>query len=101
MGKQLRISVLFNEPTVSSEAGLKFVAENGSLNGATTASLPEGADLSELGVLESMQQIKSALDSLGHSASVFNVNSDIQRLIEHLRNDAPDLVFNLVECLEN
>ena len=51
--------------------------------------------------MEEMEDIKTALDSLGYRTSIVNVNSDVYRLIDYLRDDRPDLMFNLVECVEN
>jgi len=46
-------------------------------------------------------RLKRALSTLGYRVSVMNVDSDVYRLIEHLREEGPDLIFNLVECIEN
>jgi D-alanine-D-alanine ligase len=48
-----------------------------------------------------MEDIKSALVSLGYRPTILNVDSNIFRLIDFLREDRPDLIFNLVECVEN
>ncbi len=63
--------------------------------------MPSPVDLSEVGVLEEMEDIKVAMDELGYKTRIFNVNSDIYRLIDFLRSEKPDLIFNLVECVEN
>ncbi|MGB5874325.1 MAG: ATP-grasp domain-containing protein [Bacteroidota bacterium] len=110
MGKKVRISILYNEPTSGADGGRQYVSETGALQRAADAetsqkehagSPREAVDLSEVGVLEEVEDIKAALDSLGYRTSIFNVSSDIYRLIDHLRGDRPDLVFNLVECVEN
>ncbi len=111
MPKKLRIAILYNEPVAGSEENRKYISENGRLhdgplprrksaNGKAVAAQPS-VDLSELGVLEEMQDIKAALDTIGYKASIFNVDSNIGRLIDYLREQKPDLIFNLVECVEN
>jgi len=42
-------------------------------------------------------QLTSALESLGHEATRLAVDSDVEPLVHALKNDAPDLVFNLAE----
>jgi D-alanine-D-alanine ligase len=58
-------------------------------------------DLSEVGVVEEMEDIQMALDELGYVTSIMNVDSDVDRLYRYLRGERPDLVFNLVESIEN
>lgn len=110
MGRKLRIAVLYNEPYVESEEVRKYISENGKLHDGpvprtSRTSLKNGAhpavDLSELGVLEEMEDIKAALQTLGYKPSLMNVDGDTFRLIDFLRNERPDLIFNLVECVEN
>ncbi len=120
MAKKLRIAVLYNEPLTSVETSQKYVSENGLIqdgppsaarktNGQTVqkASRPKKiaepvpVDLSELGVVEEMEDIKAALTSLGYKTSIMNVDSELFRLIDYLRSEKPDLIFNLVECVEN
>ena len=111
MGKKIRIAILYNQPVTGSVEGRKYVAENGKLqselsgrrNGkqAKTNGRYETVDISEMGVLEEMEDIKCALNALGYRATTFNVDSDIFHLIDVLRGEKPDLIFNLVECVEN
>jgi D-alanine-D-alanine ligase len=116
MSKKLRISILFNEPVVSDVDIRNIIAENGELMRDPDTLLikkaaaekarksPKSApsiDLSEVGVLDEMEDIKTALDSLGYRTSIVNVNSDTYRLIDYLRVEKPDIIFNLVECIEN
>lgn len=111
MGRKIRIAVLFNEPVSSDAKSWKYVGENGQLKAARAAdnarkqvpqtSAGDQVDLSEMGVMEEMQDIKSALDDLGYRTSVMNVDGDIFRLIDYLREEKPDLIFNLVESVEN
>jgi D-alanine-D-alanine ligase len=109
MPKKIRIAILYNEPLVGTEAGRKYISENGQLqDGPAVRKIGEKAkqpdvavDLSEIGVVEEMDDIKAALTSLGYKTATFNVDSDIFRLIDYLREDKPDLIFNLVESVEN
>ncbi len=110
MGKKLRIAILYNEP-VSNAKKRDYVTELGILrngsNGRTNGSASNGnghavtIDASEIGVLEEMEDIKAALNATGFKAKTVNVDSDIFRLIDYLRSEKPDLIFNLVECVEN
>jgi D-alanine-D-alanine ligase len=111
MGKKLRVAVLYNEPVSGKAEEREFVSESGKLmsrpqnsrkNGQTKQKdQPEIIDASELGVLEEMEDIKSALSSSGYRTTTFNVDSDVFRLIDYLRDEKPDVIFNLVECVEN
>jgi D-alanine-D-alanine ligase len=115
MARKLRISILFNEPVAGGELARQYVTENGNIlkgndrkdsiieSGHTHAvqDVPRPIDLSEVGVVEEMEDIKTAIDQLGYKSRIFNVNSDIFRLIDYLRAEKPDLIFNIVECLEN
>ncbi len=105
MARKLRIAVLYNEPVVGTEEGRKYISENGQLQeggkGLKSGQNSTVVDMSEIGVVEEMDDIKEALNSLGYKTTTFNVDSDIYRLIEYLRDEKPDLVFNIVECVEN
>jgi D-alanine-D-alanine ligase len=114
MAKKLRITILYNEPVSSNQAGRTYIAENGQLKDGppvvkstdrksrkTLEKAVPTVDLSEVGVLGEMEDIKTALDSLGFKTTIMNVDSNIHRLIDYLREEKPDLIFNLVECIEN
>lgn len=45
----------------------------------------------------SVTQIAEALESAGHTTSIFGVHADIEGLIAGLRRRNPDLIFNLLE----
>lgn len=110
MARKLRIAIFYNEP-VTGKVGRKYVTENGKLQtvppskrsgvGAGSNGHATPVDLSEVGVLKEMQDIKKALNALGYRATTFNVDGNIFNLIDHLRGEKPDLIFNLVECVEN
>jgi D-alanine-D-alanine ligase len=102
MKNQLHVSIIYNEPTISTEDGRKYVSASGLLN--TNASFEKAheaglLDMSEVGVLEQKEDIESALKVLGYRTSIFNVTNDIDGFIQFLREDAPDVVFNMVESL--
>lgn len=105
MAKKIHISVIFNEPTVDTASGRKFISEMGQLEVAVTRSQvimgnqPSAVDLSEIGVLEERQHVQEALQKNGYKTSLFNMNSDIKRLIQFLEEKQPDLIFNLCESV--
>ncbi len=113
MGRKLRIAILYNEPVTASREERQYVSETGQLKETRSplkqakaaerkqADVPVLVDLSEVGVVEEMDDIKAALTSLGYKPATFNVDSDVLRLIEYLRQERPDLIFNLVESVEN
>ncbi len=111
MRKKPRIAILYNEPVVGTEASRKYISENGKLQECPAvfqherkrrkSAIPAGVDLSEIGVVEEMEDIRNALTSLGFKSTIFNVDSDVNRLIRFLQEEKPDLIFNLVECIEN
>ena len=113
MARRKRIAVLYNEPAVGTAAGKKLIAANEkddkaaagmlrlrSRDGKTLATQAL-IDLSEIGVVEEMEYIKGALTSLGYTTKIFNVDSKFHRLFNYLQKENPDLVFNLVESVEN
>jgi D-alanine-D-alanine ligase len=109
MARKLRIAILYNEPVGTVDSGRKYITENGTLRegplvpktpGKAPQPLPS-VDLSEVGVMEEMEDIKSALTSLGYRPTILNVDSNVYRLMDYLREERPDLIFNLVECVEN
>ncbi|HSQ31301.1 MAG TPA: ATP-grasp domain-containing protein [Gemmatimonadaceae bacterium] len=55
------------------------------------------ADALEPPVDPLIEQLSSTLAHLGHEVSQLAVASDVEPLVETLRRDAPDLVFNLAE----
>lgn len=110
MARKTRIAILFNEPVTGVEEERKVVTETGKLQvadvkGRKGSSGANGnseiVDVSEFGVLEEMEDISGALNAMGYKATSLNVDSDIFRLIDFLKDEKPDLIFNLVECVEN
>lgn len=111
MARKLRIAILYNEPLVGTEASRKYISENGELQEgplprkasprSKVTDWPQSVDMSEIGVVEEMDDIKAALNSLGYKSTTMNVDSDVFRLIDFLKEEKPDIIFNLVECVEN
>lgn len=105
MAKKVHIAVVFNEPTVSTSTGRKFVSEMGKIEAGVTRSqvisgnLAANVDLSEVGVLEEREHVQEALSKNGYKTSLFNMNSDIKRLIAFIEDKEPDLIFNLCESV--
>ncbi|HEY6953128.1 MAG TPA: ATP-grasp domain-containing protein [Bacteroidota bacterium] len=107
MKKRIHVAVVFNEPTVETEDGRKYISENGRLEAMASHShvvgnVPKAAvDLSEMGVLEERENVEKVLQLCGYKTSLFNVNGDIKRLIAFLEEKQPDLIFNLCESVGN
>jgi D-alanine-D-alanine ligase len=114
MARKPRVAILYNEP-VTTPSSRTYVSETGRLQDVPAAPRPAtrgkapapvpapvpAVDLSEVGVMEEMGDIKLALDAAGYKTSIMNVNGDTFRLLDYLRTDRPDVIFNLVECVEN
>jgi D-alanine-D-alanine ligase len=107
MKKRIHVAVVFNEPTIETAEGRKYITENGRLEASAsrahvTASLPKDTvDLSEMGVLEERENVERVLQLCGYKTSLFNMNGDIKRLIAFLEEKQPDLIFNLCESVGN
>ncbi len=105
MRKKIHVAVVFNEPTVQTSLGRKFISEMGKIEAAATRAqvisetLPSAIDLSEVGVLEEREHVQEALQKNGYKTSLFNMNSDIKRLIQYIEEKEPDLIFNLCESV--
>ena len=104
MRRKIHVAITFNEPTTPTKGTRKFVSEKGLVQTADKLAQAEGdvlVDLSEIGVLEEKEDIARTLQALGYKTSVFNVNGDISRLIDFLKEEQPDLIFNLCESVGN
>jgi len=107
MAKKIRVAIIFNEPTVETPSGRKYISETGTLEEFATreqllAGLkPETIDLSEVGVLEEREHVQKVLQQAGYQAVLFNMNGDVKRLIRFLEEKEPDLIFNLCESVGN
>lgn len=104
MRKKISVAIVHNEPVTDAEARRKFISEHGVLQeGSKIVQTREETmvDLSEVGVLEEREDIARALNALGYKASIFNVDEDICRLVNFLKDEQPDLIFNLCESVGN
>jgi D-alanine-D-alanine ligase len=105
MAKKIHVAIVFNEPTVDTSSGRKFISEMGKIEAGVTRSQvisgnqPLAVDLSEVGVLEERAHVSDALSKNGYKTSLFNMNSDVKRLIQFIEEKDPDLIFNLCESV--
>lgn len=107
MGKKVHVTVIFNEPTIQTTGGRKYISESGELKAGSShaqvlaASEKSQIDMSEVGVLEEREHVEQALKDSGYKATLFNMNGDIKRLIAFLEEKQPDIIFNLCESVGN
>ena len=104
MRKKIHVAVVYNEPVTQSSEDRNYITETGVLQSVRKGTTPETSamvDLSEVGVLEERTDISRALQSMGYRSSIFNVDSNIERLINYLKEEAPDVIFNLCESVGN
>jgi D-alanine-D-alanine ligase len=104
MRKKLHVAIVYNEPTVQTKSGRKFISEAGVLQEGSkliTNDLDVLTDLSEVGVLEEKEDIARAFQALGYRTTIFNVDSDIVRFVNFLKDEQPDVIFNLCESIGN
>lgn len=94
----MRVAIIYNEPKVSEPDDHWLFASEPVDVDSTTVAL---RDSSEFGVVESMQEVQAALELQGHEVVLFNVDGNIWRLIDFLRTDTPDAIFNLCESVES
>ena len=104
MRKKLTVAVIYNEPMCETKTGRKFISEAGVLQEGSKLILPDTeilTDLSEVGVLEEREDIVHALQGLNYKSMLFNVDGDIQRFVNFLKDEDPDVIFNLCESVGN
>ncbi len=105
MRKKIHVAVVFNEPTIETAEGRKYISANGELQARSSRAeivgnaAPGSVDLSEVGVLEELEQVQLALKESGYKTSLFNMNGDIKRFIAFVEEVKPDIIFNLCEQL--
>jgi D-alanine-D-alanine ligase len=104
MRKKLHVAVIYNEPTVIARGARKYISEAGILQeGGKLLGIEAGVrtDLSEVGVLEEKADTQRALTAMGYRCVIFNVDGDITRLVTFLKEEQPDVIFNLCESIGN
>ncbi len=107
MPKKIHVVVIFNEPTLITESGRKYISENGQIQQLATKAEVLAAvnraeiDMSEVGVLEEREHVQKALQLAGYKATLFNMNGDVQRLLDFVKQKQPDIIFNLCESIGN
>jgi len=107
MSKKIHVVIIFNEPTLMTESGRKYISENGQIEQlATKAEVLAVAnqaeiDMSEVGVLEEREHVQRALQQAGYKATLFNMNGEVQRLLDFVKRRQPDVIFNLCESIGN
>ena len=62
--------------------------------------LPHAIDMSEYGVLDEVKSVERALSPLEHNTKIIPVALDINKLIDELRQNKPDIIFNLCESVD-
>jgi D-alanine-D-alanine ligase len=104
MKKKTHVAIVYNEPTVNTTSGRKYISETGLIYEAGNAIVSTdemSIDLSEAAVMDEMDDIKRALSETGYKTTLFNVDSDIMKLINFLRENKPDVIFNICESIGN
>ena len=104
MKKKLSVAIVYNEPTVQTKEGRKYISETGVLQEGSKLVNTEAevlTDLSEIGVLEEKEDISRALQALNYKTTIFNVDGDVVRFVNFLKDEQPDVIFNLCESIGN
>ncbi len=90
----MKIHILFNDP-------LQYATGKIYDDGITDIEkVDEPIDMSEYGVLDEMKAVQKALSTTPHTTKIVPVALDVYKLIDELKNDRPDLIFNLCESLD-
>jgi D-alanine-D-alanine ligase len=90
----VKIHIIYNDP-------LQYATGKIYDDGVTDIdALEEPVDMSEYGVLDELKSVQRALAPTGHETRIIPVAIDVYKLIDELRNDTPDLIFNLCESLD-
>ena len=104
MRKKIHVALIYNEPVTNVIESQKYISETGELQEGGKANhnvITLSTDLSEVGVLEEREDLARALQAVGYRCSIFNVDSNITRLINFLKDEEPDVIFNLCESVGN
>jgi len=91
---KLKISLVFNDPV---QYATSPVYEG---TGIDIDDVPGAIDMSEYGVLDEVKSVERALAPLEVNTKIVPVALDINKLIDELREDKPDIIFNLCESVD-
>ncbi len=96
MSRKKKVTIVYDESSldISSELELAF---RGEIDPNLKASLE---DTSTTAVLEQVEAVTEALEDTGHSVSSVITGPDMNQLIDNLREEKPDLIFNFCESIE-
>lgn len=90
----MKIDIIFNDPTQYSKDKIWD-------DGVTDIDkIEESIDMSEYGVLDEMKSVQRALKESEHETKIIPVALDIYKLIDELKNNPPDIIFNLCESVD-
>ncbi len=90
----MKIHIIYNDP-------LQYATGKIYDDGVTDIdAVEEPIDMSEYGVIDELESVQRALAPTGHDTRIIPVALDVYKLIDELRNDPPDLIFNLCESLD-
>lgn len=90
----MKISILYNDPT---QYATGPVYDDGVTD---IDKIDAPIDMSEYGVLDELKSVERALKPTGYETKIVPVALDVYKLIDELKNDTPDLIFNLCESLD-
>ena len=94
MNRKLNISIIFNDPTQYAKGPI-YDRELVSIE-----ALPDAIDMSEYGVLDEVRSVERALKPLEHNTKIVPFALDITKLIDELKLNRPDIIFNLCESAD-
>lgn len=90
----MKISIIYNDPT---QYATGKIYDDGVTD---IEKVEEPIDMSEYGVLDELKSVQRALQPTGHETKIVAVALDVYKLIDELKSDRPDLIFNLCESLD-
>jgi len=102
MRKKPYVAIIYNEPSRSKNMEEKCIFETGNMYGVGNTSnniVDVNLDMSEVAVLDEMNDIKTALTTSGFRTVLFNVDSNIIRLFDFLKEHKPDVIFHICESI--
>jgi len=96
MPRKKKICVVYDEAALDITSELEL-ALNGKLSSGEKASL---VDMSMTSVVEQVDTVVAVLVEAGYNVSTIITSSDMNQLINKLREEKPDLIFNFCESIE-